>query len=647
MIPLLLAVALAAPDAWPWRVDLDLPAGQPARVTLPADTEGRLDPAAAAPARLEDAAGNPVPLLLRRSTEDVTVERVPDLEPVARNAWEIEGSDLPVDELVLEIDDLETDGPFEARLSVPGPGGGWVPAGPAVVLFDLPGDGGRRDTLPAFDQRGPFRVELVPFGDAPPYLRGVRARSRGPEAVAPLVETVEAPSVRLLEDGWARYVVALPGPRAVRAVRFEVDDEVFDREVRVAAASAGEPGGMKVVGSSEFHAEYGPTPTGRVQRARVGAARLDDVEVRVEIGPTDTLWIDVATDLGRVLPVRSFVVESVAVELVVRDPGPGPQALYLGGADDTAGGDLGVAAGELVRLAGLPRTAASVVANPGWIPVPTRDGLDAAGPLVNARRFRWRRPVEGPEGWLRVRLDAHVLAEAREGLEDLRVVDAEGRGLPFLTREVDREEEVALGPIERVERGGYSELRLAVPDGDLPLASISLETSATRFDRAVEVVRDRGRVTETVRAVQWRSEEQGGRLVLAMNTPVGETLGVRIVNGDDPPLPITAVRATRIGRELRFRNPGPGSAILYGGPGVEPPDFDLALVRGEVERLPVGEGTLGAVVAADEGTLGTGDRVVVGVAVGVLALGLGALVLRAAREAPSGEPPSPEAGSTG
>lgn len=642
MIPLLLAHALAAPDAWPWRVDLDLPPGQPARVLLPADTQGRLDPASAAPTRLEDAAGHPVPHLLRRSTEDLTVERVADLAPVARDTWEVDASDLPVDELVLEVDDLETEGPFEARLYVAGPGGGWVPAGPTVVLFDLPGDGGRRDTLPAFDQRGPFRVELLPIGDGSPALRGVRARSRGPEAVAPLVETVEAPPARILEDGWARYVVALPGPRAVRAVRFEVDDEAFDRQVRIAAAT-GEPGGFEVFGSAEGL----PVPTGRIQRARVGAARLDDVEVRMEVGPTDTLRIDVATDLGRVLPVRSLVVESVAVELVVRDPGPGPQVLYLGGTDDTAGADLGLASGELVRLAGPPRTAGAVVANPGWIPLPTREGLDAAGPVVNARRFRWRRPVEGPAGWLRVRLDAHVLAQARAGLGDLRVVDAEGRGLPFLLREVDREEEVALGPIERTERGRYSELRLAVPDGDLPLASISLETSATRFDRAVEVVRDRGRMTETVRAVRWRSEEQGDRLVLAMHTAVGDTLGVRIVNGDDPPLPITAVRATRLGHELRFRNPGPGSAILYGGPGVDPPDFDLALVRAEVERLPVGEGTLGAVVAADEGMLDTGDRVVVGVALGVLALGLGALVLRAAREAPAEEPPSAEAGSAG
>lgn len=637
MMLVLVLLASAGPEAWPWSGALDLPDDAAARVVLPPETLGAdlagLEPEAlSARVRVEDARGGLVPHVVRTSRVEAPETVGLRHDQVERTTFEVSAADRPLDRLRLRFDDLAADGPFRVTVQA-AEGGGWRTLGAPTVIWALADEAGiGRETVEVGGRTGPFRVIAEPLAAGFPSLDDVVGEAGARDRVAPVVDEVVPEGPFLLEDGWARYVVRLPATRAVTAVELVADGEVYDREVRLGGPSLRTAALDDAFVAADLLGSDWMAATGRVRRIRLGGATVDAAEVRLPVElATERLWVDVRTDRGRTLPVRAIRVVALGAELVLSDPGPPPQAIWVGARDEAVPTDLGTAIPELVRLAGPPRPAPVLAPNPGFVPAPTREGLDGPGPVANLRRLRWVRAVEGAPGWVRVPLDAHVLAHARAGLADLRVVDAEGRLLPYLLEPEGELAEVALGPIERTEDGSRSHLAVSVPDPDLPLDTVLLTTPATRFERTVEILRDRGRATETLRVVPWVGDDVGSTLAVEVGQAVGNRLLVRLENGDDPPLPVEAVRATRGSWALRVRLPEGGARLAYGGPGVEAPSFDLALLRDEVLRMPVGEGRLGEPEEAGRDALGAGERAVVLGAVGLLALGLVGLALRAAR----------------
>ncbi|MDP2311790.1 MAG: hypothetical protein Q8P41_02720 [Pseudomonadota bacterium] len=616
MILIFQAVLAADPSVYAVAAPVTIPAAGPVRVGLGPDLVGGEPDGLAETLLVTNAEGVPVPYAVLRSTQDGSpYESDLDFRPVGESAWETEGSDRPVDALELEILDLEGKGPFMATVRW-GRNGAWSGAATELVYHLSDGAEARRVEVPHVS--GPFRVELVGYDGEPPRLVDLTSIRELPGHVPRVVETVAMPSPVLTEDGRARYTLRLDGPRAVTELRFQVPPgvDIFERYVDVRVPSAwGEAG-----------AYLGSASSGTIRRIRVGGAHVDRVSVPVGFSG-DTLIVEIATDRGDPLPIDAVEVVSEGAQLLLRDAGPGPHTIYAAAATPSTPYDLGVAAPELLDADPPLVVAGSAARNPAWVPTPTREGVDDPGPDLSLARFQYERDIVGEPGWTSIPLDRSVLARTREDLADVRIVDTQGRQVPFLLWRTGDEVGWDAGPVEREEKGATTRLRVPL-DGTAPVASIQLQTSERVFERGVSILRDTGRTTTVLRRVNWQGPERGGTLAIQLNERLGDALLIHIENGDNPPLAIDAVRVTSPGWELRARIPEGGARLVYGAPGARAPAYDLSLLEQDVRRMPVATATLGEERPLEAPTPGAVDRGLALVGIGVLAVGLIGMVVR-------------------
>lgn len=632
-----LGVAVGSPPAraadlgaYPLLAPVELPATGPVRIVLPADAVGTEEGDLANTVVLVNGEGQDVAYAVVPAQDPSPETEHLFFRPVARNTWLTDGAARPLDALRLTFDDLAEDGPFRVLVEAPF-NGGFRPIGPETVFYSLddPEGGTIEMTRVAVGgATGPFRVTASPLRRQEPSLDFAMGEVRADGVVAPIVERVDVGEPVLTTEGRSRWTVPLAGPRRVLGLRFEVDGDVFRRHVY-----AGVPGP---------DGETSLPDVGLIRRVAIADARVDRVTVENLDIRGDTLLIDIDTDRGRPLPLRAVEVSSPGIALVARDAGPGPHTLYLGAREGQPRYDLDVAAFELLRL--NPRAVApgAVVPNPAYTPLPTREGVDAPGPVVNLARFRWSRPVTATPGWTRVTLDRAVLAHARVDLGDLRIVDTEGRQIPYVLRATNVGVPWETPPFTRAEQGAHSLLRVPLGettgDAGSPVATVTLETGADTFTRQVVVLRDRGQMTEEVRHVTWQGSDQGGTLTLGIHDRLGKELLLRIENGDNPPLPVTAVRVTAPAWELRFRQPEGGATLIYGAPAEGRPAYDLAQLEAEVRRIVPTTGTLGAELASGGPQLSGFDKVIVLGGIGLLVVGLVAMTVRVLATSPTEEP---------
>ncbi len=440
------------------------------------------------------------------------------------------------------------------------------------------------------------------------------------------------------EGGWRRYDVDLGVPLPVTAVILDPAQDVFRRQVMVKAGFATdlEPGY-----GNDY---YGATS---IQRQRLAGGRIDDTRVPVEMRIGDRVEIHV--EGPELLEMADVTVEMPGLWVVVQDPGAGPFTLYGGSASAQPDPwDLQFAATEILRLAGPPIAPGAVAENPAYEPPEVRSDLSGPGPVYDARRQRFAREITGDAGLVRLPLDATVGIHARPDLADLRIVDAEGRQIPFLVRRRPATSSVAL-TFERDERDGASMLEIALPDPNLPIRTLTLTTDATVFERDVQVLQDRGATLQPIRAWRWVATERPGMLTLTIGERVGDKLWVRIENGDDPPLPISSVQVGIPTYELITTLPAGGARLVYGDPREVRGEYDLQLLEAELARRKTPVATLGDEVVLQKPRAPWFDRVMVAGGIGALALGLLVMIfglLRATPATPAPEepatPPAPE-----
>lgn len=616
MMVLLLSAASAADPVVeaPERAHFEAPAQGAVRVRLPAGAVGA-DPAQLGQSLvLRDAAGNAVPFAL------LTTDRVPfneeklDLVQTSTHRWTVGPSTRAV--RWLRFGDL---------------GGGWHPNQLQIVglgSFSFPvgtldGEAVRAADVPVPEGRGPWTVESAS------HLWDVVGVSYPDEWVAPDCVTIPAEPGALTEAGFSRHAVDLGGPRRVRSLQVLTDAEVFDRTVQVFV-----PGETR-----EYYGTSWPLRRLKLGGATFDASRVEDLDL-----PADALLVDISADTTGELPVTAFEVCSTAAELLLRDPGQGPFTLYVGADSGGLSGDLAFAGPELARMATTVVTEVTLEANPDHVPLETREGLDAPGAVLPLVKWKWARPFTAA-GWQKVRLDREVLARALPDLHDLRVVDAEDRQVPYTLRRTGRETAWDIGELQRKEVGHTTELRIPLGQDDAPVATLRLHTSRDVFSRSITVLRDRGTQTEPLRTVSWQGSGQGTTIAIAVDAVVGRELLVRIDNGDNAPLPIESATVTFPEWELRANVPA-GARLVYGSRNADAPRYDLTLLGSALGERKLAVGELGAPAAIGGPSLATGERLAVLAVVGVLALGLLALLARlllSARVEP--EPPAPASGA--
>jgi len=607
-------------ERFPMVGDLSLPSEGVSRIHVPLELRGAEDPDDASDMVLLNGAGEPVPWAVVKNTGPGTSVdwKVAGFEwraMIEENQFRLSVSDLPVDyvEVALVAQTVVATARVDERVD-----GQWSNTGIEVVIWE---QGSWQDRLVPLPHRlGEYRLRLQPHRGTPkgnPEIHGYRYLQ--PTAPPDLL-TVPVQSWWVNDQGWTRYLVDLDRPLPMSRVKLHTSVDVFQRDATVIAIDPWD--------DDASVRSYGLSYNlGRIQRLMLGAAHLDQVWVSANDVRTNRIAIDVSTKGEAALPIDTVTVEVPGLHLLVRDPGAGPFQLYAGAPEGTAPTwELQVAAAELDRLSGAAIEVEHPRDNPDYRPPEVRGNLSGPGTVYSVRRMTTEHEIVGDAGLVRVGLTPGVLVEARPDLGDLRVLDPDGRQIPYLLRRRGGEHPLEELTFERREEGSRSFLSVTLPTEGLPLSSVTLSTDAPLFSRRVTVFRTVGAELDPVRTYDWVGSDRPSQVTLQLHQTFTDQLVVAIDNGDDPPLPVSAIKAAWPAWEVVTTVPEAGARLVYGDHSASRPHYDLALLKDEVERRATRKGELGPPATMINPT-SMFDTGVVLMGVAVLVLGLLALIV--------------------
>ncbi|MCA9493055.1 MAG: hypothetical protein KC621_24155 [Myxococcales bacterium] len=510
----------------------------------------------------------------------------------------------------------------------------------SVLVWRFDGAGRDRVDLPGL--RVPFEVLVEP--NTPGQL-AIRApsfgvvRLEGPAVPRESMRVALGPPV-LQENGYVRYRAELDPPGPWTRATVQTSEPQLERSAGIDYRPWHDPDAFGAV------SESWPTQPSPIRRRTLRDGEVAEaLELSVNGARTDELALYVDTE-GRPVPeMDGLLLAADGVQLVVLEPGPGPHRLYAGAPEGTAPRwDLGTA-WELGRGVDEVVELEPPAPNPEYVPPEVRARLVEAGRIVDSTPFRYRREISG-QGLSRITLPYEVVARARPDLGDLRVV-ADDHQLPYTLRPGRKELPLAVS-FEREELDGRTELRVHLPERNLPAVWLTLTTPAELFERQLVVSRPGPQGPVPVRSLTWRGNGRGERVTIQVPGPVDDELLITIRDGDNPPLPVEAVTAVTTTRELVTWLPteadAPTVELWYGSGSIHAPSYDLhRLPPDEVVRRAVGTAELGPETVMRPVAISTFDRVLLGTGLAVFAVGLIALLVEALRRLPPAPtPPEPE-----
>jgi hypothetical protein len=476
--------------------------------------------------------------------------------------------------------------PFMKRVTIDGSGDSthWVTLTDATI-FDLPEQRLRHDEI-AF-MAGAYRYLQIEFDDRSSSrvrIGGVEARLHDSDTAREPLRAPTSFAKRNSEPGKSRYRVRLPAAR-LPVTHLEID---VRRGNVFRTASVTEP--------LLEDREVLPIGIGGgvIQRTERGAAVAADMAISVrpilgreldlEVDDGNNPPLDIKAIRARLLPQPWIYFES---------PDGAPLVARYGSASlGRPSYDL-----EVDRLAvaksNPPRAQWGGAASVGPTNTGAVQGAAPLGSTIEREGFRVSRKLpDAQPGLTSLLLDAHVLALTRN-LGDVRVVDAEGRQVPYLLEHRPDPLVVKLPkPSRERMRDGRSLYRVELPHATLPAARLVLTTSARVFDRQVSVRQRRG---EVLCIATWRStdpELPAPALALEL-TAATPRLEILIDEGDNSPLPIDSVELQLSAKALRFTHPGTPLFLLYGHGRMNAPRYDLSLLAPRLFAEPAQELTLG------------------------------------------------------
>jgi hypothetical protein len=221
------------------------------------------------------------------------------------------------------------------------------------------------------------------------------------------------------------------------------------------------------------------------------------------------------------------------------------------------------------------------------------------GAQLETSGFRYQRPLPaGDPGLVVLPLDAAALAHSQGPLRsfaDVRVVDGSGAQIPYLIeRRAERlSVDLELRPAtphsrELTERQprNRSYYAITLPYENLPGPVVALQTTSVVFRRPVQIGVERppdrrrrevsfDQLTQTV----WEHSDPAAAappLELALPFERSRELLLIVDEGDNRPLPITAVRLLLPGWQLRFQRPAGSLRLFYGKDDITEPHYDVA-----------------------------------------------------------------------
>ena len=598
-----------ARSAFQFRRDLALPTGeQPLlALTLPPELLARLQPELR-DVRLVGPDGRDLPWVADRQAPREQAQAwsgsLGDARREKRQSsqWVVDlGTPRRFGEVELQV--AGTDFAKRLRLEASDDGEAWRLLRDDAGVFDRPWGAGRarRTTveLAASHEARYLRLTADDTRSAPVDLEGLLVRDvrTGPEArwerPAPLV-----PDGR--REGWSRYRVEAGAGLPVERLTLVAAEPAFSRRVRLLEVRPGHAGDEeRLLGE------------GTLWRLKLDEGRLVGESLAVDAPPGVTGRLVLEVEDGDSPPLRqpSARLGGPVTRLVFPRPAA-PPTLYYGNPATRA--PLYDLAGLRERLAVAPALPAvglgEEARNPAYVrPAPLAQVSPAGAPL-EVRRWRHARAFDVPGVDLyTLTLSPEDLARARPDLGDLRVVDQQGRQVPYILEPRAAEARVTLA-VERDAAGGRTSRHRLAPPADspvgppappVPLEALELRFAESFFSRPARLLGS-GMSDRRERPV-WQGtlsqrEESATPIEVPLDGVARRELWLEIDEGDDRPLtPVQAVGLARVPR-LTFKAAAGPHRLLVGNEEAQAPRYDLALLSRELlawSAVAVSPGALG------------------------------------------------------
>ena len=370
------------------------------------------------------------------------------------------------------------------------------------------------------------------------------------------------------------WIATLPAANlAADAVRLEAEDAAYHRRVRVYE---------RVLMRDE------------VDRVLIGEGsilRSRQVEDSIRIRPPSSrvLEIEVERAAGAELQVKGAKVVLEPRRLVFHAGADAtPHLAYGSPAAERPGYDLDSALrhglpGEPQRGTVGPRT--DTGASPAALEQPVRGGTVAASTWE--RRQEINLPTAGTVAWLDLDLPSHELPS-------VRIVDADGRQVPYIVESMPRARSRTVGFKARQE-GAQTIVSVGSIRALPPVSSVVLSASSPPyFQRSVSVIETiedrRGPVQRRVLgSATWvkAPEEPFSPLTIPVEVPSTDAIEVVVDNADSAPLEVASFAVGWTVRRINFPyEAGEKLALLSGNPGAGSPRYDLVMVAGRLLSSP-------------------------------------------------------------
>ena len=597
------AAAANLPSEWQRDQSFDVSTTGLVKMSLPVET---LD--AARPSledlRLYDQAGNEVPYLIERPAQVAKAAQAVKALQVSLNAnttvITIEtGLEQPLDGVTVETPAMNF---IKAvRVESSEDGNRWQtlaqgqpifrqPDGASHLQISLPPTSSKWLRLTVDDGRSPpvpFTGALVhPAMDKPPP---------GELIPATVTERDENPGETRLELnlGAANLSVA--------SVQLETTEPLFMRQVIVAFPKV-----------SEDTIREETIGQGTVYRIAVeGQNPSQNLSVPLDsLVSSRELFLLIKNGSSPPLPISAVHVERRPVHLVFLARQPGAYHLLTGNAHcDAPRYDLAALGMNLKDLAVSPIKISPPTDNPDFRAAEVLPGLEVTGAALDVSDWKFRKPVKISKdgGAQQIEPDLEVLAHARPGFEDLRVLDGSNQ-VPYIIQRtsISRALTPSVTPTKDAKDPKLSRWIIKLPQSGLPIARLTCVSPTPLFERSLslyeELTDERGdKYRRVLGGATWTQtpERQSKEFTLTLDgTLQSDTLFLETDNGDNPPIELEKFTAFYPATRILFKaKPKDELFLYYGNPQVAPPSYDLSLVA---EQLLTAEKNVASLFAEEQ-----------------------------------------------
>lgn len=476
-----------------------------------------------------------------------------------------------------------------AKVEVRQPNGEWMPIANNEVIFRHKG-GAERLTIP-FSQSGYLeikvtindqRAEPIPFTGMDLTIQGVELPTM--RHMAMLVDRKE-------EKNTTRASIFL-GVKNIHLSKLHLDinDSVFSRRHELYYWDTSNPKQPRKVTISD----------GSIYAVNIeGGASTKQTSLSINrIIPSDTVILEINNGDSPPLDIEKNIRADVfPTRLIFHPDEPGEWKLMTGFPEaPTPVYDLVALSSHLsnrTTLLGL----GPIRKNPNYSEPDVLPGINPEGADIDLSNWAYRRPIDAPEnGLIQLHLDPATLALCRSDLGDVRIIQ-DGKQLPYLINPTAMAETIRtdIELIENTTKSNLSKWKITHGYDQLPISKVIITPGSPMFERWIEiksVSEDQyGKPIEITHSqtnwVMKLRENEDSRLHLPLsNNRLPESFYVTTLNGDNPPIIISAVDVVCAKPSVTFKRISSKPVFLYyGNPKAHTPNYDLQLIRHELASV--------------------------------------------------------------